>query len=295
MDTNTLQAFLAVAETGSFSLAAERLFLTQPAVSKRIAALEEDLAVRLFERLGRRVLLTEAGNTLLPRARSIVRQMEESRRLIADLAAEVSGVLQVATSHHVGLHRLPGILREYSLNYPRVDLDLHFMDSEQGCAAVASGNLELAVVTLPQAPIPRLGLQAVWEDPLMIMVSRSHPLAAMREVLPSLLDFPAIVPERATETRRLIEQPFQRMGLNLRIGIETNYLETIRMLVTVGLGWSVLPLSMLSPELVSVELPQLCLSPAVGLGHPYRPYPFPCSQCFQRDADAAGRCVTVLL
>ena len=265
MDTNTLQAFLAVAETGSFSLAAERLFLTQPAVSKRIAALEEDLAVRLFERLGRRVLLSEAGNTLLPRARSIVRQMEDSRRLIADLADEVSGVLHVATSHHVGLHRLPGILREYSLNYPRVDLDLHFMDSEQGCAAVASGNLELAVVTLPQAPNPRLGLQAVWEDPLMIMVSRSHPLAAMREVLPSLLDFPAIVPERATETRRLIEQPFQRMGLNLRIGIETNYLETIRMLVTVGLGWSVLPLSMLSPELVSVELPQLFFHRQLGL------------------------------
>lgn len=265
MDTNTLQAFLAVANTGSFSLAAEQLFLTQPAISKRIAALEEDLAARLFERLGKGVVLTEAGRTLLPRAQHILREMAEGRRLIADLSTEVSGVLQLATSHHIGLHRLPSILRDYSLRYPRVEFDLSFLDSETGYAAVAAGDLELAVVTLPQAPIAKLLLHKVWDDPLMIMVNKHHPLAGMKDNFTVLEGYPAILPEPGTTTRRLIERPFESLGLNLKIGVETNYLETIRMLVSVGLGWSVLPLSMLHSELVCIELPGLQFHRELGI------------------------------
>jgi len=255
MDTNTLHAFLAVAETGSFSLAAETLFLTQPAVSKRIAALEEDLTTKLFERLGNRVLLTEAGRTLLPKARHILHEMADGRRLIANLSTEVSGVLQLATSHHIGLHRLPNILRDYSRCYPQVEFDLRFIDSEIGCEAVAAGDMELAVVTLPQVPMAKLGLRKVWDDPLVIMSSKNHPLARSKPDVAALEGYPVILPESGTVTRRLIERPFEALGLNLKIGVETNYLETIRMLVTIGLGWSVLPLTMLNTELICIELP----------------------------------------
>ena len=254
MDTNTLQAFLAVADNGSFSLAAEQLFLTQPAISKRIASLEDELATKLFERLGKRVLLTEAGRTLLPKARHILHEMADSRRLIANLSTEVSGVLQLATSHHIGLHRLPDILHDYSLRYPQVEFDLHFMDSETGCAAVAAGDVELAVVTLPQVPLAKLVAHKVWDDPLMVMVHKNHPLAGRIHDVAALEKYPLIVPEKGTVTRRLIEHPFESLGLRLKIGVETNYLETIRMLVSVGLGWSVLPLSMLHPDLACVEL-----------------------------------------
>jgi len=255
MDTNTLHAFLAVADTGSFSLAAETLFLTQPAVSKRIAALEEDLTTKLFERLGKRVLLTEAGRTLLPKARHILHEMADGRRLIANLSTEISGVLQLATSHHIGLHRLPNILRDYSRCYPQVEFDLRFIDSEIGCEAVAAGDMELAVVTLPQVPMAKLVLRKVWDDPLMIMSSKNHPLARSKPDVAALEGYPVILPESGTVTRRLIERPFEALGLNLKIGVETNYLETIRMLVTIGLGWSVLPLTMLNTELVCLELP----------------------------------------
>lgn len=265
MDTNTLQAFLAVAETGSFSLAAEQLFLTQPAVSKRIAALEDELASPLFERLGRRVLLTEAGRTLLPKARHILLEMTESRRLIANLSKEVSGNLQLAISHHVGLHRLPNILREYNLRYPKVDLDLHFMNSENGCEAVAAGELELAVVTLPETPLEKLVARTIWNDPLMFMVSKEHPLARAKREINAFQDHPAILPEKGTVTRKLIDKELAAFKLSLKIGVETNYLETIRMLVSVGLGWSVLPLSMLNDELVCIDISDIEFERKLGM------------------------------
>ncbi|WP_321283932.1 LysR family transcriptional regulator [uncultured Vibrio sp.] len=264
MDTNTLQAFLAVAETGSFSLAGERLYLTQPAVSKRVAALEDELGVKLFERLSKRVLLTEAGRALLPKARHIVQEMADCRQMVAGLSGEVGGVLQLATSHHIGLHRLPPVLRTYSLRYPKVEFALKFMDSESGCAAVAAGNLEMAVVTLPQTGSGQLALRKIWDDPLQVMVSRVHPLASGNRSV-ELMRYPAIVPEKGTETRRLIESTLMSAGISLRTGIETNYLETIRMLVASGLGWSVLPEIMYNEELVCVPTPGIAFHRELGL------------------------------
>lgn len=264
MDTNVLQAFLAVAETGSFSLAAERLYLTQPAVSKRIAALEEELADKLFERLSKRVVLTEVGRALLPKARHIVQEMADCRQIIADLSGEVSGVLQLTTSHHIGLHRLPPYLRNFSLQYPKVEFALRFMDSESGCATVADGSLEMAVVTLPQTPAGKLELCKVWDDPLEIMVSLHHPLAGCRKST-ELIRYPAIVPEKGSETRRLIDSSFQMAGLPFRTSVETNYLETIRMLVASGLGWSVLPLIMLNDELTCVPIPRIQIHRELGI------------------------------
>lgn len=264
MDMNTLQAFLAVAETGSFSLAADRLYLTQPAVSKRVAGLETELDTRLFERLGKRVIVTEAGRELLPRVHHILQEMEDCRQVIADLSGEVSGRLRLATSHHIGLHRLPRYLRQYSLLYPKVEFAIKFMDSESGCAAVADGDLEMAVVTLPQEKVGNLELRKIWDDPLQIMVSRDHVLAGCRD-LTRLQEYPAIVPEKGTETRRLIEAAMTGAGIILRTGIETNYLETIRMLVASGLGWSVLPEIMAGADLVSLPAPGITLYRVLGI------------------------------
>src|SRR5699024_10664311 len=92
MDIQALEAFLAVAKTGGFSTAANRLFITQPAVSKRIATLEQQLAAKLFDRIGRQVVLTEAGRTLLPRAQQLLSDMADARRAIENLSGEVSEI-----------------------------------------------------------------------------------------------------------------------------------------------------------------------------------------------------------
>ncbi len=255
MDTPTLQAFLAVAETGSFSRAAERLFRTQPAVSKRIAALEAELGVRLFDRIGRQIRPTPAGAALAERARRILAEIEDARRNLANLSGTVSGRLAMATSHHIGLHRLPPALKRFHARYPEVRLDLRFMDSEKACQAVAQGEIELAVVTLPPRAGAPLRAVPIWDDPLEIVVSPDHPLAQRGPAhTRQLLDYPAILPGAGTYTREIILRALGPLGQRLEVGMTTNYLEVLKMLAAVGFGWSVLPRTMIDGGLKVVRM-----------------------------------------
>lgn len=245
MDTAALRAFLAVAKSRSFSQAAEQLHLTQPAVSKRVAALEAEVKTRLFDRVGKKVSLTEAGIALLPRAQHILDEMADSRRALANLSGKISGLLSIGTSHHIGLHRLPHVLRAFNAAYPDVELDLRFMDSEAACSAVAKGELELGIVTLPLAPVKNLVMTPIWDDPLGVIVAAHHPLAKSARVRPeALAQYPAVLPGQGTYTREILERAFAPLGVRIPGRMSTNYLETIKMLVTIGLGWSVLPLIM---------------------------------------------------
>jgi DNA-binding transcriptional LysR family regulator len=267
MDIQNLHAFVAVADTGSFSLASEQLFLTQPAISKRIASLENELDCHLFDRIGRKVTLTEAGTALLSRARSILQQVEDSKRVIQNLSGHIAGKLSIGTSHHIGLHRLPPVLRAFTHAYPEVELDLHFMDSEEACSAIEHGELELGIVTLPLQPAKVLNTVEVWPDPLDIVVNLAHPLASLSESLsPKILaEHSAILPTRGTYTRQIFEHTMQKHKLELKVGLSTNYLETIKMMVSVGLGWSVLPRSMLNEELKTLVIKGILLERKLGI------------------------------
>ena len=137
-----------IAESTSFSRAAEKLFITQPAISKRIATLEDSLDCKLYDRLGKKVQLTQAGLALLPSYQRVVAEISEGKRIISTLRTEVSGHMKFGTSHHIGLHRLPPILRKYTRQYPEVELDIQFMDSEQAASLILKGDIELALITL---------------------------------------------------------------------------------------------------------------------------------------------------
>lgn len=255
MDISALQAFIAVAESGSFSRAAERIFLTQPAISKRIAALEQDIGARLFDRVGRKIHLTPAGEALLLRTRAVLSELEDIKRDITNLSGTIAGELSVATSHHIGLHRLPGPLKRFHETYTQVRLNLHFMDSEKACNAVARGELELAVVTLPPSADPPLRAEKIWDDPLDIVVGRSHPLAQAKRVQAAmLLDYPAILPGIGTYTREIILNSFGPLRDRIQVGMATNYLEVLKMLAAIGLGWSALPRTMIDEGLKVVQI-----------------------------------------
>ncbi len=254
MDIQGIQAFLTVSDTGSFSRAADALFLTQPAVSKRILTLEHSLGITLFDRIGKSVRLTEAGHALLPSCRRIVAEIAESQRIISNLRKTTSGTLNLATSHHIGLHRLPPVLREYADKYPEVELKLSFMDSEEACQQIISGDIELAIITLPGENHDRLEMKPVWNDPLCVVVSARHPLAAGNRItIRQLLNHAAILPARGTYTRKLIDTA---LGLDEQVNtlLETHYLETIKAMVQTGLGWSMLPLSMLDNSLSALDI-----------------------------------------
>ena len=265
MDSRSLAAFLAVAETQSFSLAAQTLHLSQPAISKRIAQLEGLTGARLFDRVGRRVQLTEAGQALLPFARRIRQDLEDSARVLAHPTGPLAGVLSVATSHHVGLHRLPPVLKTFTQQHPGVELDLAFMDSEDACTAVQAGTLELAIVTLPTVPLAGLETRTVWHDPLEVVVAPEHPLARRRRVqLAEVMEYPAVLPDLRTYTHRILKAALQAQGLTPHVRLATNYLETLKMLVAIGLGWSVLPASMIDETIRCLAIPGWALGRELG-------------------------------
>ncbi|MGF1644671.1 MAG: LysR family transcriptional regulator [Thiotrichales bacterium] len=288
MDFATLQAFVAVVDTGSFSRAAERLHLTQPAISKRIGALETETGVRLLDRLGKELALTEAGTVLLTTARRVLAEIEDGKRLLNALSLEVGGTLRLGASHHVGLHYLPSILRAYLQEYPRVTPELRFLDSESAAVAVDAGALDLALITLPHRPLPQLNTLPLWQDPLVFVCDPHHVLARGQAVsLETLAGFPAIMPNPHTATRALVETALGARQLTLRISLETDYLETIKSMVITGLGWSVLPRTMVDERLRVLKVP-LHLMRHLGLVRHRDRTPSNAALAFSRHCDASA-------
>ena len=265
-------AFLSVVEHGSVSAAAQALHLTQPAVSQRLASLETQLGVPLFDRIGKRLVLTDAGSALIPKAEEVQRAERAALQAAADFAGGARGSLRLATSHHIGLHRLAPILRDFVREHPQVDLDIQFEDSEAAHELIRDGHADLAVVTLdPQGP-QGLTYEPIWSDPLRLVVAKDHPLLqAPRLSFRQLAEEPVILPGLNTYTGRIIVQTFAAKNLTLNPRLSTNYLETIGMLVAAGLGWSVLPETMISPELTILPAPKPRLARALGIvRHPER-------------------------
>ncbi len=273
MDDATFQALVSVVDTLSFSEAARRLHLTQPAISKRIASLEAQLNIKLLERYGRKVRLTETGRELMPRIRQILDEMEGLRRQAVSRLPEVSGTLLMGTSHHIGLYRLPPVLRAYRQRHPQAHLDLRFVDSEEAYAAVRRGDLELGLVTLPPTPDPSLLSIPVWQDELLFVAAPEHPLAAQAQGLSisDLAAWPALMPAPLTFTRQIVEAVFRDRKLRLQVDMTTHHLDTLRMMVGIGLGWSVLPASMVSTDLCILQVDTPALRRELGIvRHPER-------------------------
>lgn len=273
MDTHSLNAFIAVSNLQSFSQAADYLHLTQSAVSKRIQQLEQHLNTKLFDRHNRTVSLTEAGRILLPRAQKILDLISDTEIAIQSHDTEVAGTLSLATSHHIGLHRLPSVVREFTANYPAVVLDLSFVGSEKAYKAIQQRQVELALTTLDDdyeqgdsALNSDLTIVPLWQDEMVCVCANNHPLAQQADLtLADLSKVPAILPEPDTITFQLVERIFKQQGLSLHAPMPTNYLETIKMMVTVGMGWSMLPKSMLDIHCHELAWPDIPLKRSLGV------------------------------
>lgn len=267
MDYNQLATFVKLAQTGSFSVTADKLNITQPAVSKRIAQLESDLKCRLFDRIGKQNILTVAGQTVLVRVNRILSESRELRNDIENLSQRISGRLIISTSHHIGLHRLPAVLKAYVKLYPDVELDMRFRDSEIAYDDVLQGRSALAIATLPaQITDTRISSYPLWLDKLSLVCALNHPLTRISSLkLKDLEAHNAILPGEETFTRRIINEYFMAKKLDLKIAFETNYLETIKVMVASGLGWSVLPEILAGDDLHILPLNSLKLSRMLGV------------------------------
>ena len=255
MNTTNLATFVAVMQTGSISGAAEKLYITQPAVSKRIKNLEDEFGTALFDTVGRSIIPTAAAHDLLPFVRRWLDDYEACKASLQHAKEVASGRLVIGTSHHIGLHHLAHVLKRFIQTYPAVQLEVRFVDSEEAHKAVLEGEISLAFLTLPPTFDRRLNYHTLWSDPLYFVTGTLSPLAQKSKVsLLQLAHYPAILPAANTFTSQITLAEFAKHNLRPYATMSTNPLESIRMLVSVGLGWSVLPDTLINQDLIKIDM-----------------------------------------
>lgn len=233
-----LRVFREVANQASFRRAAEALYITQPAVTQQIKALEEELGSRLFDRNGGKVRLTAAGEVLLRRAVEAESTLSRAIQEIGTLEGEVRGALRVAASTTIAQYVLPRLLAEFARRHPAVRLELESANTQRVVEAVASGH---APVGLIEGPAHRQELQVErWlEDELVLVVPSGHEWDGQEISVNTLGSAKLLVRERGSGTREVLEQAFKRVDARvprMQIAMELSSTEAILACVEAGLG-----------------------------------------------------------
>lgn len=242
MELHQLRYFVTVVREGTFTRAAERLYITQPSLSEQIRKLEGELGSRLFERLGRALALTSAGEAFLPHAERVLYEVEQARLRIQEVRGLRRGRLAIAVLPSVAARLLPKFLAEFRHRYPGVEVALREenvgSDVEE---MVHRGEVDLAILRLPKRRAD-LEERFLLREPLVLMVPPGHRLSGRRSVaMAELADEPFVTMKSGYGLRELLDSVTRRAGFEPRIVFETAQLGSLVGLVLAGLGVTVVP------------------------------------------------------
>jgi len=245
MELRQLRYIVALAEERSFTRAAGKVLVAQPALSQQIAKLEAELGLPLVDRTTRRVAMTEAGDRLVEHARRVLKQVEVAREDLADLAGLRTGHLTIGASRTVGALDLSALLAEFYRRYPAVDLAVREDLSISLARELRADELDLAFITVPgDAPVDGLELRVVSSEELVAVLPPGHELTARRKLRVADLQAQTIVAFRGGATiRQRLDEAATRAGFALRVAFESNEVGRMRALVAAGLAIAVLPRS----------------------------------------------------
>jgi LysR family transcriptional regulator, transcriptional activator of the cysJI operon len=243
MHIETLKVFCDLVEMQSFSIAAERNFVTQSAVSQQIKTLEDKFERRLLERVrGRReVRLTDAGEVFYQESKNVLESFNKLNESMNSMVGKISGVVKVATVYSVGLHELPPKVREFMTKFPSAKIDLEYSRTTRVTRDVLSGTVELGVVAFPEV---RKGLTIVpmHSERLVLICPPNHEFADRDKIKVSELNgFEFVFFERDTPTRKATDKILKSYGVEVRKGAEFDNIETIKRAVEVGFGLAIVP------------------------------------------------------
>lgn len=255
MEFRQLRTFVAIAETRSFTRAAERVHLTQAAVSAQIKALEAEAGVPLFARVNRKVFLTEAGEALRRRAERLLRAHDEALTTLAEFSLSEHGRLRIGTaSTMASTHPLPAILAELKRTHPGVRLTVRRATSSEIVAQILHNDLDLGLVSLP-VEASDIRAEVLQRDRLVAVVPPEHRLAGRRVVgAEHLAAEHLILGEQGGNTRRLIDLFFEKAGLRPHVAMELGSMTSIIQMVEHGLGVSIVPRSAAHGEIAAGRL-----------------------------------------
>jgi DNA-binding transcriptional LysR family regulator len=231
------EVFLAVAKAGSFRAAAEVMHLSQPALSQHVAEMERELGTRLFDRLGRKVALTEAGRVLEEHAHRLFASLASAREAVADLSGLKRGSLVLGASTTPGIYVLPGMIAAFQEKHPGVTLSLRIGNSAAIEEQIRANELDLGVVGGHPLRLGEKCVAAGLLDELVLIVPPNHPWARRREIPPSFLEGERLlVREEGSATRQVTERALQRAGGHIKASMELGHTEAIKQAVIAGLG-----------------------------------------------------------
>ncbi|WP_133500213.1 LysR family transcriptional regulator [Cognatilysobacter terrigena] len=235
-----LRAFCQTARLGSVSRAAEAMFLSQPAVTLQLQALERDLGVALLERNGRRLTLTREGEALYDLARPLVEGLDNLDAMFRDRIRGLdAGELHVAAGSSTIVYLLPRIVEAFRAQYPDIRLILHNVTGPRGLNLLRDDGADLAVGSMLDVPGDLAWQPVVAYDPMLI-TPRDHPLAAKPEIaLADLSPYGLILPPQRQTTYRMVDMVFQRAHVPYTVALEVGGWEVIKQYVAMGLGISI--------------------------------------------------------
>ncbi len=255
MEIRQLRAFVAIAESGTFTAGAQRVHVTQAAISMQIRQLESEVGARVFVRAPRHVILTEAGEHLLRRARHILREHDAALDEIAGLAGAERGRLRIGSaSAMVATDQLPRILKEVRKQHPAAEISVVSGTSEALVQQILGGDLDIAFVSMP-VDVRGIQTQRLSEDQLVAIASPRHKLAKQKTISAyTLAGEKLILGERGGNTRRLIDQFFAQAGVSLHVAMELSRQAAIKRMVEEDMGVGIVPLQSVKEEVDKGQL-----------------------------------------
>jgi DNA-binding transcriptional LysR family regulator len=255
MDFRQLEMFQAVAEQMSFTQAGKQLLVAQSAISRKIRLLEEELNETLFKRVNKRIFLTPAGEIMLRYTQQIFQDLRNAAREVSDIAQLNQGVLRIGSGMTACMYLLPPVIERFQTRYPKVEIRVVTGTSETLISQLRNNVLDLGILTLP-VDSPDLEVSPVAEEELVLVTSPKHRVLANRRVVvaEALNHYPMILFNHSTSTRGLIDDYFQRLGLKPQVIMESESVATIKPLVRINLGISLLPFPAVAAEVKRGEL-----------------------------------------
>jgi DNA-binding transcriptional LysR family regulator len=253
MNLNQLRVFHSVAKLRSFTRAADALCLTQPGISKHIKQLEAHYGVRLFDRLGKKVILTQAGEILFDKAEVMFEQLNEAKIQIDDMKSLTGGKISIGASVTIGVYVLPKLLGNFIRRYPSIKISTDISLSQEIEGKVLSNSLDLGFVGHPVRD-ERLSIQRFLIDELVVIVPPDHRWAKRKTIQAhQLVDQPFLISREGSGTRRTIEEQLRAKGIMLNSIMEFGNTECVKKAVEAGLGISIISKYAVARE-VSLDL-----------------------------------------
>lgn len=236
-----LVAFTTVLEAGGFTKAAHSLNLTQSALSHQIKTLEEQLGVEVFARIGKRTILTQAGEVLLKYATTVLRELNEARQALLELQDPGRGRLRISAAGYSCYQLLPRILQAFKSEYPRVELSVSADYTGEAVQHLLEGVLDIAILVAPP-PVRGLKIESVATDELFVIIPANHPWAKRRRIRwVDLATQVLITYNKASQTHQLLLHRLAKEGASMPETMEVREAEAVPEMVKVGLGVAVLP------------------------------------------------------